>query len=60
MDGKIFNLYQADKFMEANANAIGIKKEAKENGHKVIYVEFETDDKFYELMDKWNKRLSLK
>lgn len=60
MDGKIFNLYQADKFMDAGALAIGIKKESKENGHKVIYVEFKTNDKFYELIDKWNNRLPLK
>lgn len=55
MDGRIFNLYQADLFIKAGAIVKGISRSET----RTIYVQFEVNDKFNELLDKWNKRLPL-
>jgi hypothetical protein len=55
LDGKIFNLYQADLFVKAGATVKGIGKSET----KTIFILFEVNEKFIELIDKWNKRLPL-
>lgn len=50
MNGKIFNLYQANKFIKLGATVEGCGISRGK-----AYIEFKTDNLFYELIEKWNK-----
>lgn len=51
---EIFNMFQADKFVQAGAL---VERIIKINGCQCI--KFKSDDKFLELLHKWNNRLPL-
>ena len=48
---QIFNLKQANLFMQNGAKAIGTGK-----SRRTIYVEFERDEVFEELIGKWHRK----
>lgn len=48
---QFFNLYQANAFINNGATVKGCGIE----GHKA-YILFETNEIFYDLLDKWNNR----
>lgn len=49
MNGLIFNFYQANIFLQHGA----IVESCGTEGHKT-YIKFKTDEKFYDLLDRWN------
>lgn len=51
MNGQIFNIYQANIFIQKGATVKGC---ALSKGK--VYIEFETNEMFYELLRKWNSK----
>ena len=53
-NGEVFNMFQADKFVQFGAK---VDRILKINGSQCI--KFKVDDRFLQLMNKWNNRLPL-